>query len=235
MNWLGRTFRSSIGAKLVMALSGILLFGFVIAHLVGNLQVFGAPDKINAYGQALRDLGPLLWALRLGLLVIAVVHIVTALKLVKANEAARPVPYLKQASRQIKPQARLMWTSGLVLLGYVVFHLAHFTWGFVLHDYAHLDAKLADGRVVHDVHSMMVLGFQVWWVSAAYLVAMAFLALHLCHGIPSFFQTLGLHHAKYQCALRLSGPAIAALVFLGYAAIPVAIWAGFVTTNGAAP
>lgn len=235
MNGVGRMFRSSIGAKLVMAVTGILLFGFLIAHLLGNLTVFGGAEKINQYGQALRDLGPMLWVARVGLIVIAVAHIATALRLVKANEAARPVPYLKQASRQIKPQTRLMWTSGLVLLGYALFHLAHFTWGFVLHDYWKAEAKIADGRVVHDVHTMIVLGFQVWWVSAAYLVAMVFLALHLCHAIPSFFQTIGLHHSKYQRALKMSGPAIATLIFLGYASIPVAIWAGLVTTSGVSP
>jgi succinate dehydrogenase / fumarate reductase cytochrome b subunit len=235
MGWVARTLKSSIGAKAVMALSGILLFGFVVVHLLGNLQVFGAPEAINHYGQALRDLGPILWVVRIGLLAVAAIHVFTALKLVRANQAARPVPYAMQASRQIKPATRLMWTSGLVLVGYTLFHLAHFTWGFVLHDYYHGKATLADGRVVHDVHSMMVRGFQVWWVSAAYLLSMLFLALHLCHAVPSFFQTLGVNHPKYQCLLRLLGPAIATVIFLGYASIPAGVWLGAIRLAGGAP
>ena len=235
MGWVGRTFRSSIGAKLVMAVSGILLFGFIVAHLLGNLLIFAGPEALNRYGQSLRDLGPLLWILRIGLIVIAVVHVFVALRLVQRNESARPVAYAKAGSRQIKPQARLMWTSGLVLLGYALFHLAHFTWGLVFRDHFHAEATIADGRTVHDVYSMMVHGFRVWWLSAAYLVAMVFLALHLCHAIPSFCQTLGWNHPKYQRVISGLGPAIATLIFLGYAAIPVAVLAGVLRLPEGAP
>jgi succinate dehydrogenase / fumarate reductase cytochrome b subunit len=235
MGWMARLLRSSIGAKAVMALSGILLFAFVVAHLLGNLQIFGGPERINGYSQALRDLGPLLWAARIGLLALAVVHVFTALRLVKLNEAARPVPYVARASRQVKLQTRAMWTTGLLLLAYVLYHLAHFTWGWVQPRHFGRETRLTDGRVVGDVYSMMVHGFRVWWVSASYLAAMAVLALHLSHGIPSFFQTLGLHHEKYERALAALGPAVAALVFAGYASIPVAIWCGLVLPPGAAP
>lgn len=235
MGWIGRAYRSSIGAKLVMAGTGILLLGFVVAHLLGNLQLFAGPEAMNGYAQALRDLGPLLWAARIGLIVVTVAHVATALRLVRQNEAARPVPYVKQATRQVKPQTRLMWTSGLVLLGYVLFHLAHLTWCLIRPDLARAEWTLADGRACHDVYSMTVRGFEVWWISAIYVAAMLFLALHLCHGVPSFFQTLGLNHPKYQRALELSGPALATLIFVGYVAIPAAVWAGRLAPAGATP
>ena len=114
--------------------------------------------------------------------------------------------------------------SPAVVGAFVIYHLAHFTWGFVLHDYWRLED--AAGR--HDVYGMVVRSFGCWWVSASYLAAMALLALHLCHGIPSFFQTIGLHHSKYACAIKLTGPAIAGLIFLGYASLPVACWLGIV-------
>jgi succinate dehydrogenase / fumarate reductase cytochrome b subunit len=224
MSWVQRLYRSSLGAKYVMALTGVMLFLFLIAHLLGNLQVFAGADAMNGYAEKLRELGPLLWVARIGLLVIAGVHVVTALRLAKANQAARPVAYAKQATRQVKPQTKTMVLSGLVLLGYAVYHLAHFTWGFVLHDYS----TLVDAQGRHDVFAMVVKSFQCWWVSASYLVAMAFLALHLCHGITSAFQTFGLNHAKYACAIKLAGPAVAGALFLGYAAIPVACWMGLI-------
>ena len=235
MNWVGRLIRSSIGAKLVMALTGILLVLFLVAHLAGNLQIFAGPERMNHYAQSLRDLGPLLWVARIGLIVIALVHVFTALKLVRVNEAARPVPYAMRADRQVKPQTRLMWTSGLVLLGYAVLHLAHLTWGLVYRQNFELETKIADGRTVHDVYAMTVRGFQVWWLTAAYLAAMVFLALHLAHGVSSFFQTLGWRHSKYRRAIDAVGPALAALFFLGYSSIPVAVWIGLVKLPGAAP
>ena len=230
MSWVQRLYRSSLGAKYVMALTGVMLFFFLIAHLLGNLQVFAGADAMNAYAKGLRDLGPLLWVARIGLLVVAVVHIVTELKLAKANQAARPVAYAKQASRQIKPQTKTMVLSGLVLLGYALYHLAHFTWGFVLHDYS----TLVDAQGRHDVFAMVVKSFQCWWVSASYLVALLFLALHLCHGITSAFQTFGLNHAKYACAIKLAGPAVSGALFAGYASIPVACWIGLVKLAEAA-
>jgi succinate dehydrogenase cytochrome b subunit len=226
MGWVGRFIRSSIGAKFVLAVTGILLFLFVVAHLLGNLQVFAGPEKLNHYAQALRDLGPLLWVARLGLLALAIIHVAAALKVAKQNEAARPILYQKQASRQIRPQTRFMLTSGLVILGYALFHLAHFTWGKIYPGYFDSMEKLPDGSERHDVYAMLVLGFQVWWLSGLYLAAMFCLALHLAHGLSSVPQTFGWNHAKYQAPFRLLGPVVAALIFLGYSSIPVAVLAG---------
>ncbi len=235
MNWVGRLYRSSIGAKLVMALTGLLLFGFVVVHLLGNLQIFAGRAAINDYGEKLRSFEPLLWVARIGLIVVALAHVATAMRLVRLNEAARPIAYVKQASRQVRKQTRFMWTGGLVVLAYTLFHLAHFTWGWLHPQHYHAVEKLADGRVRHDVYAMMARGFRVWWVSVAYLAAMACLALHLCHGIPSFFQTLGLDHSRYERAIERLGPAVATLIFVGYASIPVAVLLGWVVPPGELP
>jgi succinate dehydrogenase / fumarate reductase cytochrome b subunit len=228
MGWVGRFVRSSIGAKFVLAVTGVLLFLFVIAHLLGNLQIFGGPEKVNHYAESLRQLGPLLWIARIGLIVLAVVHVSSALRVHQLNEAARPVPYVKLATRQVKPQTRLMFTSGLVLLGYVVFHLAHFTWGLVHPELFALSEKLADGTVRHDVYAMMVGAFSEVWLVVVYVAAMAFLALHLSHGLSSVPQTFGWNHGKYQRLFRALGPSVATLIFLGYVAIPAAVLMGFV-------
>lgn len=226
MGWVARFLRSSIGAKFVVAVTGILLFLWIVGHLLGNLQVFAGPEKLNHYAQSLRDLGPLLLIARLGLLALAVLHIAATMRVHRQNEAARPVPYEKQASRQIRPQTRFMVTSGLVVLGYALFHLAHFTWGKIYPEYWNAVEKLPDGSERHDVYAMLVQGFQVWWVSLLYLVAMFFLAFHLAHGLSSVPQTFGWNHGKYQRLFRLLGPVVAALIFLGYASIPFAVIVG---------
>lgn len=225
MGWVCRLYRSSLGAKYVMALTGLALFLFVVAHLLGNLQVFAGAEAVNRYAEQLRSLGPLLWIARIGLLVLALLHVATAMRIARHNDSARPIAYSMVSWRKVRPQTRTMLLSGLVLIAYVIYHLAHFTWGFVLHDYhGHTDAQ---GRF--DVFSMMVLGFRCWWVSASYLVALVFLALHLCHGVSSVFQTFGLDHGKWAGAIRMAGPALATAIFLGYASIPVACWLGIVT------
>jgi hypothetical protein len=221
MNWAGRLYRSSIGAKLIMALTGILLFGFLIAHLLGNLQVFGGAEKINHYGQALRDLGALLWVARIGLLVIAVVHVATALRIVQANQAARPVAYVKQANRQIKPQTRLMWTSGLVLLGYALFHLAHFTWGYVLHDYWKAEATLADGRRVP--RRLLDDGQRLPRLVGRGRLPRGDALPRVCTSATRSRASSRRSASTTQstsAALALLGPAIATLFFVGYASIP---------------
>jgi succinate dehydrogenase / fumarate reductase cytochrome b subunit len=226
MGWVGRFIRSSIGAKFVVAVTGILLFLWIVGHLLGNLQVFAGREKLNHYAQALRDLGPLLLIARLGLLALAVIHVAATMRVHRLNEAARPIPYQKLASRQIRPQTRFMLTSGLVVLGYALFHLAHFTWGKIYPQYFDAVEKLADGSERHDVYEMLVQGFEVWWLSLLYVVAMGFLAFHLAHGLSSVPQTFGWNHGKYQALFRLLGPLLAALIFVGYVSIPVAVLIG---------
>jgi len=213
-----------------VALTGLVLFGFVVGHLVGNLQVFlGSSEPINRYGAFLQGLGELLWAVRGFLLAMLVLHIVFTIKLRAENRAARPVNYAVTERRATSPAARWMLLSGLMVLCFIIYHLLHFTVQVpevnmigqnfeTLHD--------AQGR--HDVYRMMIMGFSNPVASAFYLVGVALLALHLNHGIMSMGQTLGLNTGKVRPLWEKGGPAIAWLIFLGYASIPVAIYAGLV-------
>lgn len=224
MSWLVRYLKSSIGMKQIMGVTGLLMVAFLIAHLLGNLQVFLGRDVFNAYGVKLREFGPLLWLARAGLVVLVVLHIAAAVRLTALNRAARPVRY-----RMFKPKvtplyARTMAWSGLIVLAFVVFHLLHFTFGSVFHDYYNLtDAK---GR--HDIYSMLVLGFREPAVSVSYIIAMALLCFHLAHGIPSLFQSLGFSHPKYDRAIERTGLALAWILFVGFTSIPVAVLLGWV-------
>src|SRR5688572_26180689 len=129
MTWLIGFWRSSIGGKVTMAVTGLLLFGFVVAHVLGNLLLFAGPDSINAYAKSLADLGPLLWLLRIGLLAVFVLHVVTGLRIARQNRTARPVAYTKEATIQASFASRSMVFSGVTVLAFVVYHLLHFTFG----------------------------------------------------------------------------------------------------------
>lgn len=224
MNWLIRLFKSSIGAKLVMAITGILLLGFVIAHLLGNLQMWLGPEAVNSYAQKLKDLGPLLWVARILLIVVFLVHVSTGLRLAAANQNARPVPYRVPHTIRATLASRTMAMTGILVFAYVLFHLAHLTFGVIYSDYA--DLIDAEGR--HDVYSMTVLGFREWWVSGSYLLAMGVLGLHLRHGIPSFFQTLGLNHPRYNPLIEKLGPSLAGAIVLGYVSLPLGVLLGVI-------
>src|SRR5262245_37039654 len=167
MNLISRTWRSSIGKKYVMALTGIALFAYVIAHLVGNLQVFGAPEQINGYAHFLKSKPMLLWGARLALLLCLVLHITAAVTLSAEAKAARPQPNQGGSSYGSTLASRTMLVSGLIILAFILYHLAHFT---VLlpgvngvGDFRALSTTL-HGEAVPDVYGMLVLGFQVWWV-----------------------------------------------------------------------
>jgi succinate dehydrogenase / fumarate reductase cytochrome b subunit len=224
MNRFRKTFTSSVGMKWVMALTGFGLLGFVCAHLAGNLLVLKGPDAINAYAKGLKDLGPGLWVLRLGLLGIFALHVGSALRLVLLNKRARPVGYVNMAPQETTYAARTMWVSGLILLGFVLFHLAHLTLGFTPPE--HYALHDAEGR--HDVYSMVVLGFQQWPVVAVYVVAQLLLGTHISHGVSSAFHTLGLTHPSLAFLKNGFGKLVAAVIVLGNVAIPTLILAGVI-------
>src|SRR5262245_9045538 len=167
MNLISRTWRSSLGKKYVMAITGVALFAYVIAHLVGNLQVFGAPEQINGYAHFLKSKPLLLWGARLGLLACVILHIIAAVALSAEAKAARGQTYHGPSSYGATLASRTMIVSGLVILAFILYHLAHFT---VLlpgvngtKDFSTLSTRL-HGETVPDVYGMLVLGFQVWWV-----------------------------------------------------------------------
>ena len=213
---------SSIGSKTVMALSGLGLLGFVIAHMLGNLQIFAGPEKLNGYAKTLKDLGPLLWVMRGGLAALFGVHVLSALAVVRANRAARPVPYVGRRDQVTTYAAGTMIYSGLIVLAFVAYHLLHFTLG-VTHP-AHFASQTPTGG--HDVYTMVVLGFGQVPVALAYVVAQAILCLHLSHGASSAFQTIGVTHPRLAFLKAGFGKAVAAVIFVGNVSIPLSVLAG---------
>jgi succinate dehydrogenase / fumarate reductase, cytochrome b subunit len=239
MNLVGSLFGSSIGRKILMAVTGLVLIGFVIGHLVGNLQVFQDPDHINGYAQFLRQLGPLLWVARIGLLIAVVIHIWAATVLTLENKKARgPEPYGVKHTIRATLASRSMRLTGYVVLAFVIYHLAHFTWGAaqaksykdnlplytMQENYRVAGFPVIDaGARVHDVHSMVILGFQNPLVSLFYIVAVGLLSFHLLHGFDSMFQTLGLRSTRWSTGLRKFCLLFCVVYFVGNLVIPAAV------------
>ncbi|HZJ38437.1 MAG TPA: succinate dehydrogenase cytochrome b subunit [Chthoniobacterales bacterium] len=213
-------FRSSVGKKMVVAVTGIILILFVIGHLLGNLQIFLGPDWVNSYAEHLRELGPLLWAIRIFLLIALLLHIYYTISLAIENRRARPAGYKRKDYVKATFASRYMAMSGLIIFVFILYHLAHFT--VRVTDPRFLLLK-ADPLNRYDVYSMMVYGFQNIYVSAFYILALFLLTLHLTHGMSSFFQSLGLNDEKLNPRLAKLGRVFAWLIFIGYTSIPVAV------------
>ena len=218
MNLFLKLWRSSIGKKWVVALTGLALVGFVVAHLAGNLQMFAGPEKINAYAEFLHANQNLLWVARIGLIVAFATHIIATISLVMANRAARPQKYALKATVQAKLSTRLMALSGLTVLSFVIFHLLHYT------------LRVTDPRfktiAEGNVYEMVVLGFQSPIVSGFYLLSVALLSLHLKHGVSSVFQTLGIETRNTRNAISGLATLVSAAIFIGYASIPAGVLLG---------
>jgi succinate dehydrogenase / fumarate reductase cytochrome b subunit len=218
-------YRSSVGKKMIVAITGIILILFVIGHLLGNLQIFLGPDWINGYSEHLHELGPLLWAIRIVLLATVIIHIFATILLAIDNRRARPERYRERDYVKATFASRHMVMSGLIVLAFIIYHLAHFTVRVTDPRFALLKA---DPLGHYDVYSMMVYGFQNYYVSAFYLLGLFLLALHLSHGSSSFFQSLGLNNKKLTPCLALGGRIFAWALFIGYTSIPVAILLGLI-------
>ena len=225
VNTLAGFYHSSVGKKMIVAITGIILILFVIGHLLGNLQIFLGPDWINGYSQHLRDLGPLLWLIRVFLLVTVVLHIYFTILLAIENRRARPEPYVDRDYVKASWASRHMVVSGLVVLAFIIFHLLHFT----AHKFnPQFPLLKLDPLNRYDVYSMMVYGFENVCVSIFYVVGLFLLTLHLTHGSSSFFQSLGLNDRKLTPRLAVGGRIFAWLLFAGYASIPIAILLGLI-------
>ena len=225
MNALLAFYKSSIGKKWVVALTGLVLVGYVFGHLAGNLQIFLAPEHINNYAAFLRSLGALLWIIRAFLIACFILHIFTTIQLVIENRAARPDKYKKKRSVQAKIATKTMALSGLIVLSFVVFHLLHFTARTTDPRFR----PIADGGLLqgeYDVHTMVILAFQNPLVSGFYLLSVFLVSLHLSHGLASLLQTFGINSKGLADRIKLCGQFLAWLVFLGYASIPAAVLAG---------
>jgi succinate dehydrogenase / fumarate reductase cytochrome b subunit len=214
-------FDTSIGKKAVMAMTGLVLFGFVIGHMAGNLQVYLGPEQLNGYAAKLRDLGPLLWGVRVVLATSVLLHIAMVLSLYRQTWGARPVGYRVRHYVATNYAATTMWLSGPLILAFALFHLAQFTYpGIAMGPY--------EFNAEGDVFINVVNGFSVPWVSALYILAQLLLGLHLYHGSWSLLQTLGLNHPTVNQRRRTVARAIAALVVAGNISIPVSVLAGLV-------
>lgn len=230
MTLVQQVFRSSLGRKYVAALTGAGLFVFLIGHLAGNLQVFGPPELINAYAHFLKSKPLMVWGARLGLLAILALHIYAVLSLAADAKAARPVQYAGGSAYGSSWRSRYMVVSGLVILAFAVYHLAHFTAllpginGFG--DFSKLKTELKGAGEVPDVYAMMVLGFRVWWVALFYIVAQVLLFIHLGHGLAAMFQSFGLRNHNWNPRIQLFAKFFSTALLIGYVSIPLAITFG---------
>lgn len=217
--------RSTIGAKALMAVTGVILLLFVLGHMVGNLQVFSGPEKLNAYAAFLQGLGPALWAIRLGLLACLILHVWAAVLVTRRSREARPVAYAVKVDRVTSYAARTMIWSGVLVLAFVIYHLLHFTVGVVdpADAYGTLDTA---GR--HDVYAMVIKGFRHVPTTIAYVIAQVILCLHIQHGASSLVQTFGLRARRGARRTDWIGPALAGLILLGNLSMPLAIVTGLI-------
>lgn len=202
-----------------MAVTGLALLGFVIGHMLGNLQIFIGQDQLNAYAANLQGMGPVLWVARLALLVLVGLHIWAAYSLTRENMQARPQNYRKEGTIQASYSSRTMRWSGVIVLAFIIYHLLHFTVRVTHPEYS----ELIDGVGRPDVYQMVISGFSSIWVSGFYIVAMFLLAMHLSHGIASMLQTLGLRTSGTRRMVDSISWGVAAIIFVGNISIPLAV------------
>src|SRR5258708_5585991 len=220
--WIVALYRSAITKKAIMAVTGIFLFGWILLHMLGNLKVYTGPEHYNAYAQFLRTMGaPLLpneaalIVARTLLLLAAVFHIVAATQLTIMNRKARPIAYRGRADVAGSYAARTMRWGGVIILLFVWYHLGHLTFG-----------KFHPDFIEGDVYHNFVTGFQVWWVSAIYIIANLALGMHLYHGLWSMFNSLGLNHPGFNPWKRGFATVFAIIVTAGNVSFPVAVLTG---------
>ncbi len=223
--WALTLYRSTIGKKVIMAVTGLMLVAFVVLHMAGNLQVFIGAARMNAYGSFLKSLGELLWVARLGLLAALVLHVLMAWQLTQMKKNARPIAYQKREGQVTTLASRSMRWGGVLLLVFIVFHILHFTTGQA---YPVASASDAAGFSHTDVYGNVIGAFRNVWVSAVYIVAMLFLMLHLFHGAWSSVRTLGLARPSAHPLKRHVATVVALVVWLGFSIIPVAVLLGVI-------
>ena len=213
-----RFYQAAIGKKVVMAATGVVMFGYLVGHLAGNLQVYLGQERMDNYAAFLHATPVLLWSVRALLLVSVVLHIVASIQLTRLKQEARPTRYVKKEAIASSYASRTMMWSGPIILAFVIYHLLDFTFGTV-------NPRFEEGQV----HANVVASFQVIPVAVFYIIAMILLCMHLYHGLWSMFQSLGFHHPRYTPMLRRAAAAIAILIAAGNISIPIAVMTGLVT------
>ncbi len=224
MSWFKEVTESAVGKKAVMAVSGLVLFGFVLAHMVGNLEIYRGAEALNTYAEHLRTLGePILprelalWIARFVLLGAVFLHIHSAWAVSRQSRAARPIPYAKVAKVQATYATRTMRWGGVIIVLFILYHLAHLTLGVV-------HPNFVEGDVYHNV----ITGFRVPWVAAFYILANIALGFHLEHGLWSLFQSLGWNHPRFNSWRRAFARTFALVITLGNLSFPLSVWFGLV-------
>ncbi|MDQ3243223.1 MAG: succinate dehydrogenase cytochrome b subunit [Gemmatimonadota bacterium] len=212
-------YRSAIGKKAVMGVTGLIGIGFVIAHLAGNLLVFSGAEAINRYSHFLKSTGELLWLLRAVLIAAVIMHVIAAVQLTRQNRAARPVEYVNREPQVSTLASRTMRWGGTVLLLFIVIHILHFTTGTL---------KPAGVFSTADVYSNIVASFRLWWVALFYVVSIIILGFHLFHGAWSSVRSLGVRQPSTNPLQRKVALAVAIFVWLGFTVVPVAVFVGLV-------
>ncbi len=217
LNRVYRFYQTTVGKKAIMAVSGLILFGFVMGHLAGNLQAFEGREKMDAYGVFLRSLPAALYAARFVILLAVTLHIITTIQLARLKQTARPVAYVKKNNAAASYASRTMYWSGPIIAAFVVYHLAQFT-------YRVTDTRFIEGHI----YDNLVITFQQWYISAFYIIAMVLLGIHLSHGFWSMFQSLGIVSPAYSVYVKRLAQALAVVITVGFISIPIGVLGGVI-------
>ncbi len=221
-----RFLKSSVGRKIIVAVTGIVLVKFLLIHLLGNFTIFLGPEGINVYAKGLHSLPPLVWGFRLLMLLIFCIHIYFAIQLTLENRKAKPFGYAINNSQTATFSSKNMIWTGLIILAFVVYHLLHFTFQ-VTSPYFIASANL-DMYGRPDVFKMVVLSFQKATITLLYITSLVAILLHLSHGIQSIFQSLGINNDRLMPKIKVFGLALAFLLSFGYISIPAAVQVGLI-------
>ncbi len=217
LNRVYRFYQTTVGKKAIMAVTGLILFGFVIGHLAGNLQAFEGREKFDNYAVFLRSLPAALYSVRLILLASVTLHIISTIQLARRKQTARPISYVRKDNSQASYASRTMYWSGPIIAAFVIYHLAQFTY------------LLTDSRFVeHHAFDNLVITFQQPYISILYVIAMVLLGFHLSHGFWSMFQSLGISSPAYSPYVKSIARVLAIVITLGFISIPVAVLAGII-------
>ena len=220
--------QATVGKKILMAISGVIIIGFVIMHLLGNLQIFIGQAQLNKYAETLQHMGALKWGFRAFIALFFIIHIWKGTVLWLENKKARPIAYAKEETLEASFASKTMIYTGITIFLFVAYHISHFTLLDCHPEYQNL--PLVDGRF--DVYSMVILGFSEPLISAIYIAAMAMMSFHLSHATSSFFQTMGLTNPKSLKRLKTISNLFALLIFLGYVSMPIAVLMNIITLSG---